>query len=119
MSRYLEIIYENSKVEKYFNDYSLMQKKIGLELTRSVKKHMNNIEASNTFSTFLALGLGKPHSLETPLSGCYGVSVSGNVRLIIKPQSEDLSAESLRKCDTIVVMGVEDYHGKKNEWIIP
>lgn len=96
-----------------------MQKKVGLELTKSIKKHMNHLEASNTFSIFLSLGLGKPHSLENPLSGCYGVSVSGNIRLIIKPQCENLSAESLRVCDTIVVMGVEDYHGKKNEWIIP
>lgn len=114
----LEIQYDK-KVEKYFTDYAIMLKKIGKNMTRSVKKHIDNLKAANNFSIFLALGLGKPHSLTGKLLGCYALSVSANYRLIIQPKSEDLSPESLKKCDTIVVKGVEEYHAKKNEWIIP
>lgn len=49
----------------------------------------------------------------------YGVSISANRRLIIQPVSEKLSPEALKNFDTIIIKGVEDYHGSKNEWIIP
>lgn len=49
------------------------------------------------------------------------VFLSANYRIIIKPVSDDLSAESLKVCDTLIIEGVIDYHGKgsKHSWIIP
>jgi proteic killer suppression protein/toxin YoeB len=115
----LQIKFDNSDVEKYFNDFSLMQKTIGRDLTKTIKRRYDALKSANNFSIFLDTGLGKPHPLYENLKGMYGVSISANRRLIIQPISDNLSPEALKKCDTIIIKGVEDYHGTKNEWIIP
>lgn len=77
------------------------------------------MKASKTFSIYLTTGLGKPHPLYENLKGYYGVTVTGNVRLVIRPDEEVTEPEVLQKCDRVIIKGVMDYHGRKNEWIIP
>ena len=98
-----------------------MQKEIGAELTRAVKKRYNQIVSFSSFFNFQQSGLGKMESLEGDRKGSYSLRVSANYRLIIKPKTSDRSAESLKKCDTLIIEGVIDYHGKgkKFSWIIP
>ena len=76
--------------------------------------------AQFNFNQYLVeLRFGKPHLLEDNLKGCFGISITGNYRLIVEPKSNKLDNISLKKCKTIIVKGVVDYHGGKNEWIIP
>lgn len=115
----MNIEYETKRVEKYFDDLSEMNKKIGNDLTRMVKKRYDSLKASKSFYIYLSTRLGNPHKLSHGLEGCYGISVSGNYRLVVKPIVESLEPEALKACDTIEIKGVEDYHGGKQEWIIP
>lgn len=98
-----------------------MKKEIGAELTRAVKKRYNHIVAFTSFSALQQSGIGKMESLEGDLKGSYSLRVSANYRLIIKLKAKDLRAESLKNCDTLIIEGVIDYHGKgkKFSWIIP
>ena len=63
----------------------------------------------------------KMESLDADLKGSYSLRLTGNYRLIIKPKADDMSPESLKKCDTVIIEGVIDYHckGAKYNWIIP
>lgn len=124
----LDIMYENSDVRVLFEDLNdvrntknLMTKEIGSELTRSVKKRYNQISAFSTFYALQQSGIGKIESLDADLKGSYSLRLTKNYRLIIKPRSDNTSAESLKICDTVIIEGVIDYHGKstKNNWIIP
>ncbi|WP_297988846.1 hypothetical protein [uncultured Oscillibacter sp.] len=115
----MRIKYENNKVQRYFGSYDLMAKKVGMEITRAIKKHMDRLNAVESFQSFLTLGLGKPHMLSGNLAGCYAVSVSGNMRLILKPDSDDHSAGALKQCKVVMVKGLGDYHGGKIDWFIP
>jgi hypothetical protein len=115
----LKIIYKNNVVEKYFENFNFMKKEKGLELTRTIKKRYEQLKASENFSIYLSTGLGKPHPLYENLKGRYGISITGNIRLIVKPVVENLNTDSLKNCKTIIIEGVMDYHGRKNEWIIP
>ena len=103
------------------NSKNLMKKKIGAELTKAVKKRYNQIVAFTSFSALQQSGIGKMESLEGDRKGSYSLRVSANYRLIVKPEAKDLSAESLKSCDTLIIEGVIDYHGKgkKFSWIIP
>lgn len=92
-----------------------MQKRIGYEWTRKIKKIVAALEAADTFQDYLVVGYAKPHPL-TNTDGCYGLSVSGNVRLVVKPNLEENSIEI---CEEIEVKGVCDYHGDKENWFIP
>ena len=123
----MQITYEDDSVRELFEDLcqiqmpkGLMKKLIGPELTRSVKKRFDQLKSADNFYIFQSTGLGKPHSL-TGMEGCYGVRVTANWRLVVKPVADDTSPEALKNCDTLQIKGVVDYHGKgeKNNWIIP
>jgi proteic killer suppression protein/toxin YoeB len=98
-----------------------MNKKIGSELTKTVKRRYNQIIAFSSFSALQQSGIGKLESLEGGLNGYYSLRLSANYRLIVKPKSKDLSAESLKNCDTLNIEGMIDYHGKRKKlsWIVP
>ncbi|MBO4578653.1 MAG: type II toxin-antitoxin system YoeB family toxin [Clostridiales bacterium] len=124
----LFVEYEDLKVKELFDDlndirYSgnLMRKKAGAEITKAVKKRYNQIVAFSNFEELLNSGLGKPEAMEGNLKGYYSLRVSANYRLIVRPITDDLSIEKLKECDTVIVKGVTDYHGKNNKhnWIIP
>ena len=103
------------------NSKNLMKRNIGAELTKSAKKRYNQIIAFSSFSALQQSGIGKIEALEGDLKGSYSLRLSANYRLIVTPKSENLSAESLKNCDTLIIKGMIDYHGerKKFSWIIP
>lgn len=124
----LYVEFEDDRVKELFDDLNdvrksenLMKREIGAELTKSVKKRYNQIVAFSSFSTLQHSGIGKMESLEGDRKGAYSLRISANYRLIIKPKAKDLSAESLKNCDTLIIEGVIDYHGKgkKFSWLIP
>jgi len=111
--------YENPTAKRYFDDFELMKKKIGIDIARNTKKRCNELKAAENFAIYLKTGLGKPHSLAEDLKGWYGIAVSGNIRLIVKPDMEESDDASFEKCDSVIIRGLVDYHGRKNEWLIP
>lgn len=114
----MKINYEKP-LKKYFINFALMNKKLGKDLTRMIKKRYDQLKAAPNFSIYLSTGLGKPHSLHENLKGCYGISITGNVRLVVKPDVESLDPDALKRCDSVIIEGVMNYHGEKNEWLIP
>ena len=115
----MEFEFDPEKIQKYFNNYQEMQKKIGPPLTKYVKKRVDQLRAASSFQEYLDIGLGKPHSLSGNFQGCYAVSLTANYRLIIVPDSIDLKPESLSSCKRVIVKGVTDYHGAKDTYLIP
>jgi proteic killer suppression protein/toxin YoeB len=124
----LYVEFEDEKVKELFEDLNnvqgskgLMKRVIGTELTKAVKKRYNQIVSFSSFSALQLSGIGKMESLAGDRKESYSLHVSANYRLIIKPKSKDRSAESLKKCDTLIIEGVIDYHGKgtKYSWIVP
>ena len=98
-----------------------MMKEIGRDLTRSVKKRYDQMIAFSTFLSLQQSKIGKMESLDGDQKGSYSLRVSANYRLVVRPKTEDQSAESLKQCDTLIIEGVIDYHGrgKKHNWLIP
>lgn len=115
----MEIGYDKPKLEKYFDNYTEMQKKIGPPLTKCVKLRINQIGAATTFQEYLDIGLGKPHDLSGVDHGCYGISLTANYRLVVYPDADDLSSESLSNCKKVFIKGVIDYHGSHRSVLIP
>jgi len=113
------IEYESETVQEIFNNLALMKKKIGNDRARATKKRLDQLKASINFNIYLTTGLGKPHPLYEKLKGYYGIMITGNVRLIVKPDAESLDPEALKECETVIIKGVVDYHGRKYEWLIP
>ncbi len=123
------IEYEDEAVKVLFDDLTdvqnsknLMQRKIGHDMARSIKKRFDNLKSFSNFESLLQSRIGKIESMSGSFfAGTYSLHVSENYRLIVAPQTDDLSSKELRKCDTLIIKGVVDYHGKgaKNNWLIP
>lgn len=111
----MRITYANKKVERCFEDYKEMQRRIPLEWVRVVKKHMDRLKAAETFGDFLRLNLGHPEALKGRHLGKYSVHVTGNVRLVLMPNE---TGDAVMICEEISVEGVVDYHGSKESWYI-
>lgn len=112
----MEIKYSNSNIEKYFTNFDLMQRKIGKELTRTIKRRINQLYAATNFGNYITARIGFPHRLTGSLNEYYAISVSNNFRLIVKPDSENLEFEALKRCKVVKIVGVVDYHGGKYDW---
>ena len=64
----MQIEYHDEKVQKIMCDAKLL--KINLEIARTVKRRINQLEATDNFNEYLTkVALGKPHSLEGSLKG--------------------------------------------------
>ncbi len=113
------IEYDDRTVLKYFNNFELVKKELGHNIAKATKKRVNQLKASANFGVYLTTGLGKPHPLYENLKGYYGITITVNVRLIVRPDTESLEPEVLKNCDTVIIKGVMDYHGRKNRWLIP
>ena len=112
----MRITYANNKLEKYFIDYSKMQRKLPFEWVRAIKKIMNHLAAADDFGVFLSLGSGKPERLVGYKQVRYSLHVSANARLIIEL---DATEKTIMICEEVEVEGVTDYHGAKDNWYIP
>ena len=124
----MNVEYGCPKVHELFEDLNdihnsknLMKREIGLEKTKAVKKKYNQIIAFSSFSALLESRIGKMESLSGDKEGNYSLRLTANYRLIVAAKTCDRSVEGLKACDTIIIKGVMDYHGKgaKNNWIIP
>jgi proteic killer suppression protein/toxin YoeB len=99
----------------------MMTQEVGTELTRAIKKRLDQIVAFEYFGELQSSGFGKMESLAGDMHGDYSIRVTANYRLIVSPKSSNRSAEALKRCDTLIIKGVVDYHGKTNKlnWLIP
>lgn len=116
----MQFEYKDEKVQKILCDAKTLQRKVGLEIGRKIKQRMNQLEAADNFNEYLTkIAFGKPHPLEGNLNKCYGISITANYRIVVEPLETKLDLESLKNCKILNIKGVLDYHGGKNEWIIP
>ena len=112
----MRITYANKRVEKYFTDYSQMQRKLDPGWVRTIKKQMDSFRAAECFGDFLKLGLWRPEPLEGSKKQ-WSIHVTANVRLVFEPNE---TGDAVRISQELEIEGVVDYHGKSSEtWYIP
>ena len=118
VNAWVDVSFESCSVERLFTDPRLLVQTVGFDLARAIKKRFEQLKAAPTFSIYLDTRLGSPHSLVGELKGYYGVSISGNIRMIIRPIAAYTDPESLKGCSAVIIKGVKDYHGRKHRWLI-
>lgn len=114
----MRIFYENKRFEKLYSDINKLRTEIGPQLAKKVKQRLGEFSAAENFGIYLETGLGKPHPLDGDLVDKYGVSLTGNIRIIIKPLVESNELSEIQKCKDIEIGGIVDYHGSKKNWYI-
>lgn len=116
----MQFEYQNNKVQKILCNHIELQKRVGPELGKKIMLRLKQLEAAENFNMYLTkIALGKPHPLNCDLDNCFGISITGNYRIVVEPLYTKLDIESLKECKVVKIKGVLDYHGEKNEWLIP
>jgi plasmid maintenance system killer protein len=115
----LQLEAENKKLRKLLDDTDKLTKTIGVDMTKILKRRLDQLRASNNFKEFLDVGLGDPHPLVGNLDNLFGIKINKNYRLIVEPLTTSLDDDSLRNCKNVNLKGVADYHDGKCEWLIP
>ena len=116
----MQFEYQDEKVRKILCDARTLRRKVGIDMGRKIKQRMDQLQATENFNQYLMkIALGKPHPLDGDLAKCYAISITANYRIVVEPLETELDIESLKNCKILRIKGVLDYHGGKNEWIIP
>ena len=119
----MNIIYNNNKVEKVlssgFNSNTINQY-LGPQYIKPLKMIYNSFNQSPNFYVLMMMKIRKmEHLTNSKNPKEYSMHLTANYRLIFEPKIDDLSPVSLKKCQTVIVKGVVDYHGSNRTWIIP
>lgn len=82
-----------------------MKRLLPAEWIRTIKKHLNNLEAAECFGDFLRLGIGRPEQLTGYNQIRYSLRIASNARLIIEPNAtQDTSPNANLQTDLTNVM---------------
>ena len=116
----MEIQYSNKNVRKILLSHKEIQRKVGNNIGKTIIKRIEQLRATKSLYEYIMfIKLGSPHHLKGNMNKYLSISITGNYRLIIEPLETKLDLESLKCCSKIDVKGVLDYHGGREEWIIP
>jgi proteic killer suppression protein len=111
------IIFADRKLEKYANDYSLAQRKLGNNQAKLLHKRLNDLYDAENFSVLFDLP-GHHHPLTENRSGQWACNLEQPSRLIYKPIIPDELAQTEEQIDLVQlvelsVIEITDYHNKK------
>ena len=115
----MKILYQNKKIEKLLTNPQYAIKELGKDIATKVYLRRDQIEAAEILKVMIDGRIGRCHPLHYDFEGMFGLDLKDQVRLIIQPDmAEDFKDYEERiKCKSVIVIGVVDYHGQKNEWI--
>ena len=117
----MNITFINKRVEKIILDASFL-KKNHQNFAKILIERIQLLDALINVQELFNYGIGKPHLLKENFAGRIAWNLNQNYRLILKIEIKDNNnnfAEKLTEIETICIEGVCDYHGNKNNWIIP
>ena len=115
----MNIKYTNDKVKDILEDFFTLQRKCSRYAVQ-IKRRMQQLKSFINLNEFMNSGFDNPHFERGELRGCIGWSINHNVRLLLSIE-EELDGTLLQRLNDIkeiTVIGVLDYHGGKNNWII-
>lgn len=115
----MDIIFADRTLEKYANDFSLAQRKLGDNQAKLLHKRLNDLYDAENFSVLFNLP-GHHHPLTQNRSGQWACSLEQPSRLIYKPIIPDELAQTgiqinLNQLIELSVIEIIDYHDKKNK----
>jgi len=115
----MNIIFADRKLEKYANDFSLAQRKLGNNQAKILHKRLNDLYDADNFSVLFNLP-GHHHPLTENRLGQWACSLEQPSRLIYKPVMPDELPLTKVQVDfvqlvSLSIIEITDYHDSKNK----
>lgn len=112
----MELDFASRKLRRQMESEKELIKAYG-QLARAIQRRLGVLARAASLADVPAVPPERCHLLTGRFAGCYAVDVSGNWRLIFRPDHDPVPQKEsggvdLTKVTAIVIEGVEDYHGK-------
>lgn len=112
----MELDFASRKLQRQMESEKELNKAYG-QLAGPIKRRLGVLAKAPTLADVPVVPPERCHLLIGKLAGRYAVDLSGNWRLIFRPDHDPVPEKEsggvdLTKVTSIVIEGVEDYHGK-------
>lgn len=104
----MDIEYANNGMKRVLESQRLIVKKHG-DISRNLILRMSDLRVASSLSDISHLPPPRRHKLTGNYEGCWGIDLSRNMRLIIKPIG-DFNPDDLTTITAIRIEDIKDYH---------
>ncbi|HIW75927.1 MULTISPECIES: type II toxin-antitoxin system RelE/ParE family toxin [Gordonibacter] len=104
----MEIKYADKSMMKILEDDRIIRKKRG-DIAEKLIRRMSDLRVADNLSQITHLPSPRRHKLTGNWEGCWGIDVSKNQRLIVRPIG-NFDPDDLTTITTIRIESIEDYH---------
>lgn len=108
----MDIQFSDRQVRKLCEDASVARKKLGAEVAKKLQIRLNELRVAAHLDELVT---GRPHPLKGDLRGCFGITLHGGVRLVIRPAHDPLPLRpggdlDRRSVTAVTIESIGDYH---------
>lgn len=104
----MKLQYKSKKMEKILTDQRLMRRMYN-PLHKNIGNRLSELRAANHLGEIPTCPPPKRHKLSGGLDGHWGINISKNYRIIIKPVGK-FDPNELSTIVEIEIVSIEDYH---------
>lgn len=104
----MEISYATSKLEKILTNERMIKKQY-TAFYKKIINRMSEIRAANNLDEIPHLPPPRRHKLEGDYNDCWGIDISKNFRIVLKPIGK-WNESDLKTINEIKILSIEDYH---------
>ncbi len=104
----MEIEYSTNKLQKILTDPRLIKKYYGNDYNKIVNR-LSELAAADNLAEIPETPPPRRHKLNGNLDGCWGISISPNDRIIIKPIG-NFDMNDLSSIKMVSIVDIQDYH---------
>lgn len=113
----MDLYFKDTRLEKACNSEKESVRKWGADNAKKVRQRLVELRAAQTLDHISHLPPPRLHSLDQDRAGQFAVDVRQPYRLIFKPNHDPVPVKpdgsvDLTKVTSILLLGVEDYHGR-------
>ncbi|PCP71798.1 killer suppression protein HigA [Morganella morganii] len=108
----MEILFENSKIQKICEQKKEAEKKLGPICARKLRTRLSDLESASRVTDLVA---GNPHPLKEDRAGQFALSLHGGYRLVFSPSNDPCptTPDGAIDWDKVTIVCIEyigDYH---------
>lgn len=108
----MEILFENSKIQKICEQKKEAEKKLGPICARKLRTRLSDLESASRVTDLVA---GSPHPLKGDRAGQFALSLHGGYRLVFSPSNDPCptTPDGAIDWDKVTIVCIEyigDYH---------
>lgn len=104
----MEVSYASKKLEKILTNERMIKKQY-TAFYKKIINRMSEIRAANNLDEIPHIPPPRRHKLEGDYNDCWGIDVSKNFRIILRPVG-NWDETDLKTINKIQILSVEDYH---------